>query len=61
MSECEFTPKCPVFEKCQTGVIKAVFSIKYCKGFQLDECERRKLKKAGKEVPPNLLPNGEFL
>lgn len=61
MAECEFIAKCPIFEKCQTGVIKGVFGIKYCKGSSLEDCERRKLKKAGKDVPPSLLPNGEHL
>jgi hypothetical protein len=61
MAECEFLTKCPIFEKCQTGVIKGVFSIRYCKGNELEKCERRKLKKTGKEVPIDLLPNGEHL
>ena len=61
MAECEFIEKCPVFEKCKTGVIKGVFGTRYCKGQELENCERRKLKKAGKEVPLTLLPNGEHL
>ena len=61
MAECEFIAKCPVFEKCKTGIIKAAFGTKYCKGNQMENCERRKLKYAGKEVPPSLLPNGETL
>ncbi len=61
MTECEFLATCPVFAKCTTGAIKEVFNIKYCKGSQLENCERRKLKKAGSEVPATLLPNGKHL
>lgn len=61
MTECEFIAKCPVFEKCKTGVIKGVFGRLYCQGTKLEDCERRKLKKAGKEVPVTLLPNGEHM
>jgi len=61
MTECEFIEKCPIFQKCQTGMIEGVFGVRYCKGSQLENCERRKLKKDGKEVPLNLLPNGKHL
>ena len=61
MAECEYLDKCPVFEKSTTGVIKGVFAVMYCKGGKLEECERRKLKKADKDVPDNLLPSGDHL
>lgn len=61
MADCEYIANCPVFEKCRTGVIKNVFNIKYCRGSELENCARRILKKAGKEVPLSLLPNGEHL
>ena len=60
MQECEFIEKCPVFQKCRTGALEKVFSVRYCKGSQLENCERRKLKKTGQEVPPDLLPNGKL-
>ena len=61
MPDCEFLQKCPVFEKCTTGVIKGVFARLYCQGSKLEECERRRLKMNGAEVPPSLLPNGEHI
>ncbi|MFA5519423.1 MAG: hypothetical protein WDA74_09220 [Spirochaetota bacterium] len=61
MTQCEFIENCPVFEKCHTGVIKGIFHIKYCKGSELENCARRILRNAGKEVPISLLPNGEHL
>lgn len=36
MAGFEFLAKCPVFEKCQMGVIKEVFNIKYCRGSRLE-------------------------
>ncbi len=61
MAECEYLNKCPVFEKCQSGVLKSVFVTMYCKGSKLEDCARRKLKKAGKEVPLCLLPDGKIM
>jgi len=61
MNECQFLSGCPVFKKCQTGLIKDIFTRKYCKGSLLEECERRKLKLSGSNVPETLLPNGEHL
>jgi hypothetical protein len=61
MADCEFVEKCPIFEKSKTGIIKAAFGTKYCKGSSMEECARRKLKHAGQEVPEKLLPNGEYM
>lgn len=60
MAECEFIAKCPVFEKCTTGALKNVFITNYCKGYKMEKCARRVLKLSGKEIPENLLPNGDL-
>jgi hypothetical protein len=59
--ECEHLKNCPIFEKCKTGLIENIFGELYCKGPKMDQCARKKLKKEGKNVPINLLPNGEYI
>lgn len=57
---CEFFQQCPIFEKCKMGALSGAFIFLYCEGTKMDECERRILKRTGKSVPLNLLPNGEY-
>ena len=61
MADCEYLTTCPIFEKSESKVIEGVFASMYCKGSRMELCERRKLKKMGKEVPETLLPNGKHL
>lgn len=57
---CEFLEKCPIFERTKKGILDKVFITLYCEGPQLEKCERRILKKNGKDVPLVLLPTGEY-
>jgi len=59
MANCEFLEKCPIFQKCQAGLLDKIFIRYYCEGYKLELCARRILKKSGKEVPATLLPSGE--
>jgi hypothetical protein len=61
IQECEFLEKCPIFNRFRTEGAKNVWIGFYCKGVQQSSCVRRLLKKAGKEVPITLLPNGSHL
>ncbi len=59
MNDCEFLAKCPIFQKCENGSLDKIFILYYCKGYKVNSCARRVLKNSGKEVPPELLPNGK--
>jgi hypothetical protein len=59
--DCEYLDVCPIFEKFKVAGAKNIWIEFFCRGSRRDECERRKLKKAGKAVPPTLLPNGTHL
>lgn len=61
VTECEFTAMCPLFAKFELEGLSNFWIAFYCKGDRKEECERRKLRKAGKEVPITLLPNGTHL
>ena len=56
--ECEFLMACPIFQKFSLQSTKNVYVTTYCKGSRLDDCERRKLRRAGREAPLTLLPDG---
>jgi len=58
---CEYFRDCPIFEKFSLESTKNVYIILYCKGSKMEECARRKLRKEGKEVPLNLLPDGSTM
>lgn len=60
MGECVYLNSCPMFERLRFDATKQIFISQYCKG-DYEKCERKKLRDAGKEVPPTLLPNGEHL
>lgn len=61
MAECEFLEKCPIFAKFELEGLKNFWIAFYCKGDKQVECERKRLRKANKEVPITLLPNGTHL
>jgi len=57
---CTFLSKCPVWSKFQTN--SKFFWIKqYCEGPKQEHCARRKLAMESKNVPENMLPNGDTL
>ena len=58
--ECEYLSRCPIWEKFKTDS-KYAWIARYCKGSKKDKCARKALRKEGKEVPINLLPNGKTL
>jgi len=55
---CPHFAACPEFERFSAEISKYVGQ--YCKG-DFDECERKKRKDAGQQVPPSLLPDGSSL
>jgi hypothetical protein len=61
MVDCEYLDKCPVFARFKVEGAKNIWIEFFCRGSRQSECERRKLQKLGKEVPPTLLPNGTHL
>ncbi|MFP3908262.1 MAG: hypothetical protein ACLFVI_00515 [Archaeoglobaceae archaeon] len=58
MGECEFLRDCPFFNSLKLPSTGEMLKSRYCRG-DYEKCERYKLKKAGKEVPETLWPNGE--
>ncbi len=60
MADCEFLEKCPIFNRFRSEGIANVWIGKYCKGSNAD-CERRKLRESGGQVPVTMLPNGSYL
>jgi hypothetical protein len=58
-NHCPFIEGCPMFKYFQK-FMKKVYLNMYCQGFYRD-CERRTLKLSGKEVPAQMLPNGDML
>jgi hypothetical protein len=59
MEDCANLQNCPIFNRFKLEGLKNFWIRIYCKGARQEECERKKLKSEGKEVPINLLPNGE--
>ena len=55
---CPYFSECPIFERFSTETSKYISQ--YCKG-DFEECERKKRKEAGQQVPPSLLPDGSSL
>lgn len=57
---CQFTSKCPIYNNIKTEMLRNMYRSKYCeKGG--DNCQRKSLRLAGKEVPAELLPDGKTL
>ena len=64
MSVCEFTKKCPIFNKFRHERVRDFWIDSYCRRDGGTHCERKKLRMAGsspEEVPITLLPNGMHL
>jgi len=63
-SDCQFTPKCPIFNKFKNEVVREFWTRQYCSREGGSRCARKKLRDEGKgpeEVPITLLPNGMHL
>jgi len=59
-NECPNLMKCQMFKFFQSDFAKQIYLTLYCQG-NFTGCARKKLKDAGKEVPENLLPDGQYL
>lgn len=60
MAECPNLETCPVWQRFKTD-LKLLWVKVYCLGDKQCECERKKLKAQGKDVPMELLPNGKYM
>ncbi len=58
MPECEFIAKCPFFNNISLPATADILKKRYCNG-DYAKCARYQMKKAGKEVPDNLWPDGK--
>ncbi len=59
--DCEYLATCPIFAKFKNEGLRSMWIALYCQGTKQQECERKRLKKGGREVPMTLLPNGTHL
>ena len=60
MSDCEFMGNCPIFAKFQTEGLKNYWVNNFCRHGS-ENCQRKKFRLNGQEVPSTLLPNGSHL
>ncbi len=59
--DCEFTPKCPIFNKFRREKVRSFWIKRYCSAEFGKDCARKKLRDSGKgmdDIPNSLLPNG---
>ncbi|MCD6455453.1 MAG: hypothetical protein J7K81_01490 [Methanophagales archaeon] len=59
--DCPYLDACPIFAKFSSEGLANIWISGYCKKNEGGDCERKKLKDGGKEVPITLLPNGTHL
>ena len=59
MENCANLQNCPIFNKFKLEGLKNFWIRIYCKGSRQEECARKKMKSEEKDVPTNLLPNGD--
>jgi len=59
-NDCPNLEKCPMFALFRLQATTELFIRRYCNG-DYEKCARKKLKDSGKEVPENLLPDGDTL
>lgn len=57
---CPNLRKCPMFERFKLQATSALFIQLYFNG-DYTKCVRKKLRDEGKDVPSNLLPDGESI
>ena len=61
---CEYVEKCPIFGRFKDEGIDNIWIRSYCHREAGLACRRKQLRSVGKrpdEIPPDLLPNGEYL
>ena len=60
---CEFAEKCPMYFHIAESDFKELLTMtkEYCFSENYENCERYKLRKAGKDVPKELYPNGSIV
>lgn len=58
--ECPQGSSCEMFELLRLAGTLRTWQIRYCSG-DYRACARRRLSEAGRSVPSNLMPNGQFL
>jgi len=64
MEQCEFSEKCPMFNRFRNEAVRAIWITYYCQKEIGNRCARKILRKQGKnpsEIPITLLPNGMYL
>jgi len=58
--ECPNLAGCPMFKYLLADLSRETFVLLFCRD-RFWECARKKLKDAGKPVPEQMLPTGEYL
>jgi hypothetical protein len=61
LNDCEYLPDCPIFDRFKSEGARNFWIAMYCQGSRREHCARRQLRKAGREAPVTLLPNGTHL
>ena len=57
-SDCAYLDSCPIFARIESQELQTMWILEYCRGGGSSECARLKLKKQGRTVPLDLLPDG---
>ncbi len=57
-SDCTYLEGCPIFARIESHELRTMWILEYCRGGRYSECARLKLKKQGRTVPLDLLPDG---
>ncbi len=60
MEKCPRLEMCSMFKLFRHEATKTIFIRQYCEG-DFKKCIRKQKKDTGREVPDNLMPNGEYL
>lgn len=61
IDQCEFLDECPIFLRFHSKKSVSLWIKMYCQGPRINQCQRRRMKIEGFEVPITLLPNGKEL
>ena len=61
LSDCAYLEGCPIFARIQSHELRTMWILEYCKGGESSQCERLKVKKQGRTVPIDLLPDGSTI
>jgi hypothetical protein len=61
LSNCTYLEDCPIFARIHNQELRTMWILEYCKGGESPSCARFKLKKQGRTVPTDLLPDGSTI